>query len=184
MNSQEIKTDVRVTFRWIDHGNIYTQHNISFQTSGKSSKDFQKLAYKFSFDTDYNQTFFSRPNIKLRSGVTDPTMLREKTYIDLLNSAGIPTQQGQYVRLFVNNQPIGLYMMVDDIKKSFIKQTVYGGDPSIIPGSLVQVYSFCFFFSRFHFLRGRSFLLPIFLIKFFFYVLYFAPKKKKKKKKR
>ncbi|KAF9155178.1 hypothetical protein BG015_010759 [Linnemannia schmuckeri] len=132
-------TDIRVTFRWIDHNDIYTQHNISFKNSGKSSKEFQKQAYKFEFDTDYNQTFFSRPNIKLRSGVTDPTMLREKTYIDLLNSAGIPTQQAQYVRLFVNNQPFGLYMMVDDIKKSFIKQTIHGGNPKIIPGSMVQM---------------------------------------------
>ncbi|KAF9536429.1 hypothetical protein EC957_010990 [Mortierella hygrophila] len=65
-------------------------------------------------------------------------MLREKTYIDLLNSAGIPTQQGQFVRLFVNNQPVGLYLMVDDIKKSFVKQTIYGGDPTVIPGSMVQ----------------------------------------------
>ncbi|KAF9903075.1 hypothetical protein EC991_004249 [Linnemannia zychae] len=134
-----LETDLRVGFRWIDHNDIYTQANISFKNSGKSSKEFQKQAYKFSFDTDYNQTFFSRPNIKLRSEVTDPTMLREKIYIDLLNSAGIPTQQGQYVRLFVNNQPYGLYLMVDDIKKSFIKQTIHGGDPKIIPGSMIQM---------------------------------------------
>ncbi|KAG0277807.1 hypothetical protein BGZ96_002696 [Linnemannia gamsii] len=131
--------NIRVTFRWIDHNDIYTQHNISFSNSGKSSKEFQKQAYKFSFDTDYNQTFFSRPNIKLRSEVTDPTMLREKTYIDLLNSAGIPSQQAQYVRLFINNKPYGLYMMVDDIKKSFVKQTIHGGDANIVPGSMIQM---------------------------------------------
>ncbi|KAG0275051.1 hypothetical protein BGZ95_009235 [Linnemannia exigua] len=134
-----LETDIRVRFRWIDHNDIYTQNNISFRTSGKSSKEFQKQSYKFSFDTDYNQTFYSRPNIKLRSEVTDPTMLREKTYIDLLNSAGIPTQQGQYVRLFVNNKPYGLYLMVDDIKKSFIKQTIHGGDAKVIPGSMIQM---------------------------------------------
>ncbi|KAF9925449.1 hypothetical protein FBU30_004756 [Linnemannia zychae] len=135
----QLETDVRCTFRWIDHDQIYTQTNISLKTAGKSSKEFQKQSYKFSFDTDYNQTFFSRPNIKLRSEVTDPTVLREKTYIDLLNSAGIPTAQGQYVRLFINNQPFGLYLMVDDIKKSFIKQTIYGGNPTVVPGSLVQM---------------------------------------------
>ncbi|KAG0377472.1 hypothetical protein BGX24_006042 [Mortierella sp. AD032] len=134
-----LETDLRVKFRWIDHNDIYTQNNISFKTSGKSSKEFQKQSYKFSFDTDFNQTFYSRPNIKLRSEVTDPTMLREKIYIDMLNSAGIPTQQGQYVRLFVNNQPYGLYLMVDDIKKSFIKQTIHGGDPAVVPGSLIQM---------------------------------------------
>ncbi|KAF9937800.1 hypothetical protein BGZ67_000897 [Mortierella alpina] len=134
-----LPTDIKVNFRWIDHKMIYSQNNITFKTSGKSSKDFQKQAYKFSFDTNFNQSFFSRPNIKLRSEVTDPTVMREKLYIDMLNAVGVPTQQSQYVRLFINSQPYGLYLMVDDIKKSFIKQTVYQGDPAAVIGSLVQM---------------------------------------------
>ncbi|KAF8984864.1 hypothetical protein BGZ52_012002 [Haplosporangium bisporale] len=96
-------------------------------------------AYTFKFDTDYSQTFFLCPNIKLRSMVMDPTMMREKLYIDMLNSAGIPTQQSAWVRLLMNNEPYGLYLMVDDIKKSFLKQTVHGGDGKIERGSLVQM---------------------------------------------
>jgi len=134
-----LATDIKVDFRWIDHHMIFDQKNITFKTSGKSSKDYQKQAYKFSFDTDYNQTFFSRPNLKLRSEATDPTVMREKIYIDMLNAVGVPTQQGAYVRLFVNNNPFGLYLMVDDIKKSFVKQTIYGGDSNAAIGSLVQV---------------------------------------------
>ncbi|KAG0084609.1 hypothetical protein BGZ93_001154, partial [Podila epicladia] len=111
--SSRDKPDIRVTFRWIDHNNIYTQHNISFMNSGKSSKAHRKQAWRFDFDTDYNQTFFSRPHIKLRSGASDPTMLTLRPY--------------------------GLFLMVDDIKKSFIKQTIHGGDPSIIRGSMVQM---------------------------------------------
>ncbi|KAF9917421.1 hypothetical protein BX616_001045 [Lobosporangium transversale] len=130
--------EIFVNFRWIDHQMIYSQTNISFKTSGKSSKDYKKQAYRFKFETDIGQSFFSRPNIKLRSEVTDPTIMREKIYIDMLNSVGVPTQQGQYVRLFVNNKPRGLYMMVEDVKKSFIKQTVHGGDGKIPLGSLMQ----------------------------------------------
>ncbi|KAG0281798.1 hypothetical protein BGZ96_001018 [Linnemannia gamsii] len=131
--------DYRVTFRFINSDTIYTQRNISLQTAGKSSKEHSKQSFKFKFDTDFNQTFFSRPNIKLRSMVQDPTMIREKLYIDVLNSVGIPTQQGAWVRLFVNNKPYGLYLMVDDIKKSFLKQTVHGGDGKIDVGNLVQM---------------------------------------------
>ncbi|KAG0052932.1 hypothetical protein BGZ83_001953 [Gryganskiella cystojenkinii] len=134
-----LATDIRVNFRWIDHKMIYDQTNITFKTSGKSSKDYQKQAYKFSFDTTYNQSFFSRPNLKLRSEATDPTLMREKIYIDMLNAVGVPTQQGQYVRLYINNAPYGLYLMVDDIKKSFIKQTIYGGNPNAFEGSMVQM---------------------------------------------
>jgi hypothetical protein len=132
------ETEARVTFRFINAKTIYTQTNITLTTSGKSSKEYAKQSYKIKFDTDYNQTFFARPNIKLRSMATEPTYLREKMYIDTLNAVGIPTQQGSYVRLFINNEPYGLYLMVDDIKRSFLKQTVHSGDPLIIPGSLIQ----------------------------------------------
>ncbi|KAG0074654.1 hypothetical protein BGZ90_010575 [Linnemannia elongata] len=131
--------DYRVTFRFINADTIYTQKNITLQTAGKSSKEHSKQSFKFKFDTDYNQTFFSRPNIKLRSMVQDPTMIREKLYIDVLNSVGVPTQQGAWVRLFVNNKAYGLYLMVDDIKKSFLKQTVHAGDPLVERGNLVQM---------------------------------------------
>ncbi|KAG0198211.1 hypothetical protein BGX33_012520 [Mortierella sp. NVP41] len=60
----------------------------------------------------------------------------------MLNSAGIPTQQGAWARLFINNEPYGLYLMVDDIKKSFLKQTVHQGDGKIKRGSLVQMNAF------------------------------------------
>ncbi|KAF9155179.1 hypothetical protein BG015_010760 [Linnemannia schmuckeri] len=132
------EAEARVSFRFINAKTIYTQTNITLKTSGKSSKEFAKQSYKIKFDTDYNQTFFSRPNIKLRSMATEPTYLREKVYINTLNAVGVPTQQGSYVRLFINNEAYGLYLMVDDIKKSFLKQTVHGGDNLIIPGSLIQ----------------------------------------------
>ncbi|KAG0316917.1 hypothetical protein BG000_004687 [Podila horticola] len=132
----------RVDFRFINSKTIHSVRNITLKTSGKSSKAHSKQAFKLKFDTDYNQTFFHRPNIKLRSMVMDPTMMREKLYIDMLNSAGIPTQQGAWVRLFINNEPYGLYLMVDDIKQSFLKQTVHGGDAAIQRGSLVQGNTF------------------------------------------
>ncbi|KAG0346122.1 hypothetical protein BG004_002411 [Podila humilis] len=131
--------DYRVDFRFISSKTIHSVKNVTFSTSGKSSKEHSKQAFAFKFDTDYNQTFFSRPNIKLRSMVQDPTMMREKLYIDMLNSVGVPTQQGAWVRLFVNDAPYGLFLMVDDIKPSFLKQTVHQGNPFVKTGSLIQM---------------------------------------------
>ncbi|KAG0199609.1 hypothetical protein BGX28_007134 [Mortierella sp. GBA30] len=138
MNDKKYKVD----FRFINNNTIHSVRNVTFKTGGKSSKEHSKQAFKFKFDTKVNQTFFHRPNIKLRSMVMDPTMMREKLYIDLLNSAGIPTQQGAWVRLFINKEAYGLYFMVDDIGKSFLKQTVHGGDSKIKRGSLVQMNAF------------------------------------------
>ncbi|KAG0230920.1 hypothetical protein BGW41_002370 [Actinomortierella wolfii] len=135
--NQEIET--KVTVRYINAKTIHTQTNITFKTSGKSSKEFAKQSYKLEFDDKYGQSFFHRPNIKLRAlATTEPSMIRERLYIDMLNSVGVPTAQGTYVRLFINNKPYGLYLMVDDIKKSFLKQTVHGG-MELNRGSLVQM---------------------------------------------
>ncbi|KAF9086751.1 hypothetical protein BGX29_001246 [Mortierella sp. GBA35] len=57
----------RVNFRFINSKTIHSQTNITLKTAGKSSKEHSKQSFKFKFDTDYNQTFFHRPNIKLRS---------------------------------------------------------------------------------------------------------------------
>ncbi|GJJ68968.1 spore coat protein H [Entomortierella parvispora] len=140
--------EYQVDFRFINAKTIHSQRNITFKLSGKSSREHSKQAYKFKFDTTSaetggaDQSFFHRPNIKLRSMVMDPTCMREKLYIDMLNSVGVPTQQGAWVRLFVNNEPRGLYLMVDDIKKSFLKQTVHGGNGTVERGTLIQMNAY------------------------------------------
>ncbi|KAF9944709.1 hypothetical protein BGZ70_004410, partial [Mortierella alpina] len=138
MNAQNVKADIR----FISNDTIHSQTNVTFGLSGKSSKEHVKQAFRFKFDTAISQKFFHRPNLKLRSMVMDPTMMREMLYIDMLNSAGVATQQGAWVRLFINNEPYGLYLMVDDISGSFLKQTVHGGDSKVANGSLVQMNAF------------------------------------------
>lgn len=65
--------------------------------------------------------------------------MREKVYIDMLNAMGVPTQQGAWVRLYLNSAPIGLYLMVDDIAASFLRQTIHHGDQFQAKGSLWQM---------------------------------------------
>ncbi|KAG0357964.1 hypothetical protein BG005_002906 [Podila minutissima] len=120
-------TPIKANVRYINAKVVHNVDNVTLGLSGKSSMEFNKMAFKLEFDTAYNQSFFSRPSIKLRSESSDPTMIREKLYIDMLNAMGVPSQQGAWVRLYVNSKPQGLYLMVDDIAKSFLKQTVHNG---------------------------------------------------------
>ncbi|KAG0047688.1 hypothetical protein BGZ83_007296 [Gryganskiella cystojenkinii] len=132
---------MRVDFRWINHNLVHSVPNITLALSGKSSMDFNKMAFKLEFDHNevIGQSFFSRPSIKLRSETQDPTLMREKVYIDVLNSIGVPTQQGVWIRLYMNSNPVGLYLMVDDIGKSFLKQTIHHGLKNQAIGSLWQM---------------------------------------------
>ncbi|KAG0288975.1 hypothetical protein BGZ96_007351 [Linnemannia gamsii] len=132
-------TPMKGNFRYINDKLVHSVDGISIAVSGKSSMEFDKQALKLEFDTKANQTFFSRPSIKLRSESSDPTMMREKLYIDVLNAIGVPTQQGAWVRVYMNSKPVGLYLMVDDIGHSFLKQTVHHGDGGVVRGSLWQM---------------------------------------------
>lgn len=135
--SQPMQAD----FRYINDKLVHSVQNITVGISGKSSMEFNKQALKLEFDTKapQSQTFFSRPSIKLRSETSDPTMIREKLYIDVLNAVGVPTQQGTWVRVYMNSKAVGLYLMVDDIGSSFLKQTVHHGDGNAVKGSLWQM---------------------------------------------
>ncbi|KAI9498910.1 spore coat protein coth [Zychaea mexicana] len=68
---------------------------------------------------------------KLRASVTDPSFIREKMYYDVLGAAGLPASRASYVRLFVNNEPLGLYVMVDNYKNPFLKNT-FGGSKATL----------------------------------------------------
>ncbi|KAF9125658.1 hypothetical protein BGX30_000373 [Mortierella sp. GBA39] len=132
---------MQADFRYINDKLVHSVRNITVGVSGKSSMEFNKQAIKLEFDTKapQNQTFFSRPSVKLRSESSDPTMIREKLYIDVLNAVGVPTQQGSWVRVYMNSKAVGLYLMVDDVGSSFLKQTVHHGEENVVKGSLWQM---------------------------------------------
>ncbi|KAF9217575.1 hypothetical protein CPC16_007543 [Podila verticillata] len=115
--------------------------DVSFGLSGASTREYSKLAYRLEFPK--KDRLLDLSTLKLRSGETDATMMREKLYIDILNSIGVPTQQSAYVRLFFNNKPVGLYVANEEMKKHWIKRVLHPGVIKIKPGALWKMDSCC-----------------------------------------
>ncbi|KAI9274204.1 coth protein-domain-containing protein [Sporodiniella umbellata] len=103
--------------------------NIS-RISGKTSRLFKKLSYSIKIakaaDSKALEGF---RRFKLRSCATDPSYMREKLYYDILEASRVPTARSSYVRLFINGEPQGLYLMADTYKNPFTKKT-FGQDNS------------------------------------------------------
>lgn len=53
---------------------------------------------------------------------------REKLMLDCLAASGGATLQGSFARLFINNEPYGLYLMIDDSTTNFINVALRGGN--------------------------------------------------------
>ncbi|KAI9236419.1 MAG: coth protein-domain-containing protein [Podila humilis] len=138
----EERKAIKASFRFINANNVYSVEEVKMKVSGHGSRKFKKLSFRLKFDDDKGETFFNHPIIKLRSEAFDPTLIREKLYIDVLNSAGIRTTQGTWTRLYVNGQAYGFYLMVDDVEPPLLSNLFHNGElkPKQL-GSLYQMGS-------------------------------------------
>ncbi|KAG0257504.1 hypothetical protein DFQ27_005080 [Actinomortierella ambigua] len=118
---------IKAGFRFINANTVYSVGEAKLSVSGNSSRKFKKVSLRVKFDDHKGETFFDRPIIKLRAEATDKTLMREKLYVDILNSVGVPTYQGSYARVYVNGEPHGLFLMVEDIEEPFLMNTIHHG---------------------------------------------------------
>ncbi|KAG0022668.1 hypothetical protein BGZ81_008442, partial [Podila clonocystis] len=123
----EDREAIKAGFKFINAGTVYSANSVNLKVSGHGSRKYKKVSLSVAFDGDAGETFFDRPEIKLRAEYIDPTMIREKLYVDFLNSAGVASYQGSYVRVYVNGKPQGFYLMVEDVAESFVMQTIHHG---------------------------------------------------------
>ncbi|KAG0044164.1 hypothetical protein BGZ83_010584 [Gryganskiella cystojenkinii] len=139
----EERKAIKCGFRFINADTVYSSAEVKVKVSGHGSRKYQKLSLRVKFDEDKGETFFDRPIIKLRSETSDPTLIREKTYIDILNSVGVRAAQGAWVRVYVNNKPFGFHLMVEDIEEPFLRTTFHNGNKDVPKdlGSLYQMGS-------------------------------------------
>lgn len=110
-------------FRFYSANNNIKISNVKLELSGGQTRSYSKLPYKFHFPKEH--TLLDIGVLKLRSAETDPTMLREKLYTDVLNTIGVPAPQAAYVRLFFNQKPVGLYVAQEVMKKHWLTTVLH-----------------------------------------------------------
>ncbi|ORE05374.1 coth-domain-containing protein [Rhizopus microsporus var. microsporus] len=93
--------------------------NVEFGISGRTSRYFNKLPYKIKIPKDdYNLSGYR--HLKLRSVANDPSYMREYITANMLHAVNQPTTRASYVRLFMNEQPIGLYLLVEKYDSTWL----------------------------------------------------------------
>lgn len=119
---------------YISNSEIHTIHDAGIINSGQSTKEYDRQSFKIDLnkfvkgDDAPKQLLFGRSMLKLRAEPTDPSFMREKLVLDCLSAAGAATLSGSWVRLYVNEEPIGLFLMTDDASTHFIEDVLNGGD--------------------------------------------------------
>ncbi len=87
---------------------------------GKSNRYFSKKPIRIRFAKDH--LFHGKEHLVLHAMYTDRSFLREKLAWDLFEEMGELAPRASFARLSINGQPQGLFLEVDKVDKSFLKQ--------------------------------------------------------------
>jgi len=101
------------------NGEEKTFEKVKFKTGGMYARSNAKVGFNIKLD----KQLFGRKNIRLRPDDTDKTHLHSKICSDIANRMGVPSIQGTFARLYMNDEYWGLYTLLDSLKTSWIKDT-------------------------------------------------------------
>jgi len=96
---------------------------ITFSLGGHFSRNFAKPGYNIKIRG--GKELYGRRQFKLRSDPADPTYLRSKLLSDIHNRLGMPSISANYATLYINNEYMGLFILTDAYKESWVEY-VYG----------------------------------------------------------
>jgi spore coat protein CotH len=111
--------------------NITSIKDVKLSLAGRSSKWQDKLSY--GLKSKGNDTFFGYEKVKLRALRTDPSYVREILCYEMMESMGLPASGASYARVVINNQPIGLFLMIEHYKDNWY-ENIFGGGKKLVPG--------------------------------------------------
>eukprot|EP00833_Pecoramyces_ruminatium_P010191 jgi/Orpsp1_1/1184223/evm.model.c7180000088610.1 len=123
---------------------------VTLSQGGTSS--FKRGKPGFNIKIRGKNNLYNRIQFKLRSGDSDASFIRSKLACDVYNSIGVPSISGNFIQLYINNEYMGLYTLMDSIKVSWIEyvfgekntQTLYKCSDYYNDLSVQSSYEGCF----------------------------------------
>lgn len=105
-----------------------TVRNVGIRSRGLGSRNSTKPGLRVDFDRYAStQKFLGLKSVILDNGVQDPTTMKERLTSLFFARLNQPVSREAHVKLYVNNQYFGLYVIVESVDKDFLKRT-FGED--------------------------------------------------------
>jgi len=114
---------------YVDAFDIRKFTDARIAANGQSTLKCKKLSYKISnLKTPEGKELYNRSTIKLRANYHDPSYIRDKLYVDILNTLGVPCAQSKFTRLYINGKEIGLFSLADAVtNKRYLRSVLNNG---------------------------------------------------------
>jgi len=107
-SAQKPKLATANNIDFILKNNVYSFQNIKVTAKNLAWRKFQFKVYL------KNNGIQGRYILKFRDNNEDPTFMRQDLYGDILNALGYPTIQSIKARVYVNNKPVGYYILQEE----------------------------------------------------------------------
>lgn len=90
---------------------------------GNTSLGSQKKSFKLSFNEFVaGGRYRGVKKVNLNGSHNDPTMIREKLFYEVWNTAGMPKRRVNFVKFFVNGEYRGLYSNIEELDKEWLER--------------------------------------------------------------
>ncbi|KAI7895222.1 coth protein-domain-containing protein [Mucor mucedo] len=133
-STEDYKIDTNMTYITLNNTQSYEAAEISL--AGRSSRWMTKLSYNIKLAKKDRIGEFRR--VKLRAMDTDPSYIREQLAYDVIKSTGLLSSEFSFVRVFLNNQALGLFGIIETFHDPWLANSFAGGDKKYKNGNLYQ----------------------------------------------
>lgn len=109
-------------FRWRYQGRDVAVTDIAIRSRGRDSRSPFKPSLRIDFNrNDPLQRFLGLSAVVLKNNTQDPSQLHNRLAIQFFRLMGLPASREAHARLYVNDQYIGLYLIVEETTKELLR---------------------------------------------------------------
>lgn len=94
---------------------------VGIRLRGNTSRYAEKKSFKIDFREFGGPKFFDYKKFNLKANVNDPSLVREVLSLEQYREIGVPAARTHHVRLYMNDEYMGVYLNVEQVDDVFLK---------------------------------------------------------------
>lgn len=135
-NNSTADLSVMSNISYVSLNDTLFYEDVEVSLAGRSSRWLSKLSYNLKLDK--KDRLYKYRRVKLRALSTDPSYIREQLAYDIIKSVGLASAEFSFVRVFMNDQPLGLFGIIETFQNPWLANTFANGSTSYKNGYLYQ----------------------------------------------
>ena len=95
--------------------------DVGFRLKGGASRNYFKKTWKLSFNKfEDGRKLYQQKKLQLKAMEQDESAIKEILVLSMLYSMNVPAQRYGYTQLFINEQNMGAYLMIENVDDKFL----------------------------------------------------------------